>query len=479
MLLLQVAGLIATGWIVWKFSVVPRLSRQPLSTIVRQALWTTLFAGLWSALITLSLYQVMSRKIRGDAIRTALRVSATAVWFAPAAILLSELSPIALGAALVLVVSATRLLYTQWRQIHPLEPPLPKAEGAMFDVQSPPLRLRDLAPGLTAAFALQLGFVSIPMRSPMLAALMFTWGVAMLTIMVEMSGVAAVRPTRSLPRAALGVILTVILAAGVTVDALSNHIRYQGGSNAGAPSRKTLVESIRAMLRKLFDEDQPEEPNGTVVKIYAPAVGDKEVTDNSFPGVILLPEKPPPAPLVVPHPSLTPGAIALEITPPMTIPFAGEYWMFRPPNVRPPPEKSYARKGNPLSLSFLTTDRIPMMMEAHQTLQHPIDLACCSAIWIEISNADRFPGTVSLELILIDHAKGQSLSLGTEDVTSKPIGYMFMKGGAPAPETLNFPVPRGAALREFNEIKVVFHRTRLRIDRSAKISIEKFSLVPR
>jgi hypothetical protein len=44
---------------------------------------------------------------------------------------------------------------------------------------------------------------------------------------------------------------------------------------------------------------------------------------------------------------------------------------------------------------------------------------------------------------------------------------------------LSFPIPRGSAVRQFNELAVVFHRDRVRIDRSARISIERFVLAPR
>lgn len=115
MLIAQVAGLCATGWIVWSVAVLPRLTRQPLADIVRSALLQTLFACGSGAAITLVLYLAIARSIRRDAALLALRTSATAVWFAPAAILLTALSPAAIGAALVLVVSATRLLYDQWR----------------------------------------------------------------------------------------------------------------------------------------------------------------------------------------------------------------------------------------------------------------------------------------------------------------------------------------------------------------------------
>ena len=122
-----------------------------------------------------------------------------------------------------------------------------------------------------------------------------------------------------------------------------------------------------------------------------------------------------------------------------------------------------------------------MRMEAYQKLAHPIDLSCCDAIQMEISSRDRFPGTVALELILIDTQSPAwpEQSLGKNDVTSIPRARIWGEAALPAPETLNFPIPRGAGLQQFDEIKIVFHRARLRVDRSARISIERFVLLPR
>ncbi len=152
--------------------------------------------------------------------------------------------------------------------------------------------------------------------------------------------------------------------------------------------------------------------------------------------------------------------------------------MFKPPNARPP-QTSYLRKGTPLVLSFVTTDHRPMFMEAHQKLEHAIDLRCCRGIQIAISNIDRYPGTVTLEVVLIDAVTQRSESLGTAEVTSRPNGHPWTGSRFPVAETLEFAVPLSTALREFNEIKVVFHRTSLRVDRSARISIERFLLMPR
>ena len=68
-------------------------------------------------------------------------------------------------------------------------------------------------------------------------------------------------------------------------------------------------------------------------------------------------------------------------------------------------------------------------------------------------------------MILIDN--GASQSLGTVAAPFHPEAV------------LSFAIPPGSAIRQFNELAVVFHRDRVRIDRSARISIERFVLAPR
>jgi len=212
--------------------------------------------------------------------------------------------------------------------------------------------------------------------------------------------------------------------------------------------------------------------------LYTPPPESVDVTDKSFPGVVLIPETEPPKVLVAPQPRSLIALETADFPKPSNIPFTGEYWMFKAPNVRPP-QTSYLRKGTPLVLSFVTTDHRPLSMEAHQKLDHAIDLRCCSGIQIAISNIDRYPGTVALEIVLIDEAAELSQSLGIAEVTSRPTGRPWTGSRLPATETLEFAIPRSTALHEFNEIKVVCHTTSLRMDRSARISIERFLLMPR
>jgi hypothetical protein len=118
-------------------------------------------------------------------------------------------------------------------------------------------------------------------------------------------------------------------------------------------------------------------------------------------------------------------------------------------------------------------------MEARHKLDQPIALSCCSAIRLEIRNADRYPDTISLELVLLNNEQpaAPALSLGHYNVTSRP--DVSHDPIIPAHETLEFPIPATAALDSFNEFKIVFLRARVRMDKSAKLAIDRFILMPR
>jgi hypothetical protein len=187
-----------------------------------------------------------------------------------------------------------------------------------------------------------------------------------------------------------------------------------------------------------------------------------------FPGVILLPPLKPYATLVVPAPAL-PGRLGAPVRSPVGIPFSGQYWMFRWPAERPP-RRSIIRRGSTSELSFRTTDGVRLGMEAHQKLDPPVSVGCCTRIDLAIRNMDPYPGTVSLELILIDTSVAINLV--------QSLGSVLAGSASPAEQVLSFAVPPTAALRQFDEIKVVFHRDRIRADKSARIAIERFVLVP-
>lgn len=151
--------------------------------------------------------------------------------------------------------------------------------------------------------------------------------------------------------------------------------------------------------------------------------------------------------------------------------------MFRWPFARPP-ENSYFQRGTPAVLSFKTTDRARLQMEARQKLEQPISLRCCSRLQVAILNADPDPASVWLELLLIDGTlpEGAAQSLGLAPVLSVP--DLKANPKAQIPEILDYKFPASPRLERFDEIKAVFHLMLGRMDKSARIAIERFVLVP-
>ena len=263
-------------------------------------------------------------------------------------------------------------------------------------------------------------------------------------------------------------LLLVSLAIIFTAGGLVQYLRPTYGTRGfGIPNftRYAIFQGKPAWTRRLR---QP--PHGSV----APAAeGD--------PGVVLLPDKLTHTRLVAPAPILeNPAADQSWLAKPLEIPFEGVYWFFRAPDVHPPRTSRQAH-GSPEMLDIRSTDRRALSMEAHENLGSMIDLACCRKIQIAIRNADRYPETVSLELVLIDSAAPgkPSQSLGRNMVTSTRRWRMYDKPSSPATETLNFTIPAHASIRRFDEVMVVFRLDAVRADFGPRIAIDRLVLIPR
>ena len=476
-MLAQVASLLATALIVPAMAHGPHNARTVLE-LFESALLVSLVAFGCCFLLAFWLHAAIARVERVDVVRATLQTSAAAIWFAPATILMSSLSPLFLPAALALVVNATRLLYSEWRQVHPEGPSTPQPLVVPLDwgwigagELGAPMLPHHFGPALTVSVGLQAGFAALLLHHELLGAAFFAMGTAVLTVFLISAGVWQTARRPSLPRNIFGVGLTIVLSAMLIVAGMTHGDGSWGwglgsgsgdtAGTAGRPAAPVPAPGGKSAAARARRELPPLPPDGP------PLPG-------SFPGVILWPEVQPVTMLVEPVPS-TPGGLA-GMRRPFSIPFGGEYWMFRFLYDRPP-RGSYFRRGNPADLAFSTTDRWPLQMEAHQKLEKAIDLACCSGVQIDIRNADRFPNTVSLELIVIDGAHGGiPTSLGTAAVRSSP--NLAATPVVPVGETLNFAVPPRPSL-VFDEFKVVFHRVRNRADRSARIAIDRFVLVPR
>jgi hypothetical protein len=237
-------------------------------------------------------------------------------------------------------------------------------------------------PVFVGSLAAQAGLIALLWRHPFRAAALFVLSAAILTSLSISTG--AYRPGKppSLPHSALSVVLTFLLAATLTFGGVAARGRGGAGSETASGSPGDGGQSATSRV------DDPRAPPEST------AFG------GDFPGVILLPELLPYTKLFVPMPAVS-GGIGVLIAKPVGIPFSGQYWLFRWPAERPP-RRSVIRRGSTTDLSFHTTDGVRLEMEAHQKLDFPVSVHCCSQIQVAIRNADPYPGTVSLELVLID-----------------------------------------------------------------------------
>ncbi len=327
---------------------------------------------------------------------------------------------------------------------------------------------RDFWPAFVSAAALQAGFVFSHLAQRSLSGACYALGAAVLTAYSISAGVWTSHREPTLPRSILAIAVTLMLTVLITIIGMQMY----GGSGSGDETAGNGTSNHRPVR-----QEPPKEPAARPAAYEPPPIdpsrmGPSVSVPGGVPGVILWPETRPVPMLVEPLPK---GGLAhREASRPFVIPFAGSYWMFRTGFTRPP-ANSIVQRGTPTAISFKTVDMWPLEMEAHQRLDREIDLSCCAKITVDVLNADKHPGTVTVELGLIIHA-GPPLRLGPEPIRSKP--DLFVDPVTPVRETLEFDIP-SYAQRSFDEFDVIFHRNRERVDRSARIAIERFVLVPR
>ena len=466
---LQFAALVFAGWVIWKTAFFPFGAQYYLPEAIALALWFSVCALGLSGIITFILLLSVRRMERNELLDVTLRTSAAGMWFAPAVILLGAASPLANAAALILVVSVTRVLYSQWLRGAPAPAEAQSATDRVLSGELPHGFLpHDFGPAFAAAATLQAGFVLSHLAHRSLSGACYALGAAVLTAYSIAAG-AWTRDTEPvLPRSIMAVAVTLALTVILTIVGMQ---MYPGGGGEAGGSGGYVATRV-AHSAPPPPAPPPEAPKYEPPPIDPARMGPAVSVPGGVPGVILWPETRPIPMLVMPMPRN--GLGHGENAKPFVIPFAGSYWMFRGGFLRPP-ANSLVERGTPTTKFFKTVDSWPLEMEAHHRLDRPIDLACCSFIRVDILNADKLPQTVSMELAVMYHA-GPPIRLGRLQIRSTP--DLYHDPVTPVPESLSFAVTRSDV--RFDEFDVIFHRIMGRsTDRSVRIAIERFVLVPR
>ncbi len=247
---------------VWWAALIPRLHQQTLGSLLLQVLGYTVLAWTWSAVVAFGLYSVVPLEDRTEILPDAFRTAATAVWFGPAMILLSQFSLASLAPALVLVIYTSRLLYAQWKPADSRSLPrvyTARVPGSFADCQLPQAFIwRERVPALTVAFCVEAGAIAIAAHFPLLGAAWFCLGTALLTVFSMATGAADAGKPPTLPKSLVGILATVVLAFILTLgQGTPGRGTGLGISQHQGAAHPSLVETARMVLRELFYGETP------------------------------------------------------------------------------------------------------------------------------------------------------------------------------------------------------------------------------
>jgi hypothetical protein len=178
---------------------------------------------------------------------------------------------------------------------------------------------------------------------------------------------------------------------------------------------------------------------------------------------------------VVPAPPLNTNASSPGVAKPWIIPFDGPYWYFKSAGDSPGPNARTTR-GDPLKVNVRSTDRGPLLMEAHQHLSDPMDLSCCREMQIVFKN-DVSLGALAVGLSLTDSQRKLSQTLGIKYVASSPADPR-PGNTSPVEETLIFPFPKRGIIKRFDAITVILLPDAKHLTAGRKVAVERFVIIP-
>jgi len=296
--------------------------------------------------------------------------------------------------------------------------------------------------GILGAGLFQLGVAALLVDKSYLAAAFSAVSVMIWTAVGISSGllqrrrpVTAVRPTLTI--GATLILTTLLLGAQIRAAAgkgQSTNVVDMAQANPLQVEKKTKVTRV-------FTDTAKTVPEGV-------------------PGVILRPNtKPGQRVAIAASRSLEPAGV----TKPVSFPFTGEYCLF-PTSLAGAPPDSLRVSGTPLDARYKTFTGQPVETEAYQKLEPPFDFTNCSALLVALSSQESLPGMVKVQLLI----GSKWIDIGSD-----------LFGPAPV-DNLSFQVPFDVPRRLFvSAIRLEFHRDPSSTNRTAKVAIDRFELLPR
>lgn len=455
-----IAGLLAAGFTAWLISDLPRSRSLGLFDLVETSLVRALIVFLFCATSTYLVGTTIAGLDRRREAHLALKTSINGLWLLPLAIFLRMHSPWGMLGAAIFVAGVVRLLSST------ADFPSPASDtpaAGLFRLLPSSGWSWQRASAIFAAFCAQTGALVGLGGYTLSSTLLASAGAAIWAISYPISPAQESQPLPTRPASRIAAI-TVLCTALALLPFLRISLRIPGYGTS--PGKHALHGFSKVMPRPGAD---------------APPSGDATTgSSGEHTGILLWAPEEKRTKLVAPPPVATANPLShgrgIE---PLIIPFDGVYWFFKTPDTSPPPSSRQAH-GTPEQYEITSADWRPLSMEAHESLGTLIDLDCCSRIRIDIRNRDRFPDTVSLELVLIDTSlPGKpSQSLGSAIVKSTRAWHEDEKP-SPINENLDFVIPANHTLHRFDQMMVRFRLDITRSDTGARMAIERFVLIPR
>jgi hypothetical protein len=494
-------------------SLSPEHATTALSLITRAVAYITAVFGL-TAVATQLVFLFRRKEHNPHTEDIAIHTATAALWLPPLLMFAGQRSWFALVIFVVLALAVARLIAF----LTAVSPPATNASSAFSpDCHAFSLLKRDFPFGssILAVFMLQGAiFAAMDGHIPLAGLLYLTGTIAVVhrsfQMFRDLPAIAERDSTRSVSAVLIATTFLIVFAwlpyvvqggpseGGSSAGSGNGHAQARGDSTDISKHKnrdgnastlawlKSLFSSAPssprgdsfAVAKHMFDSTFPDDAKATEsrsktgLKINIAAM---MIVGPVFPGVELYPEEAQPHTRLVAPPLQTKAGTGTSHTDPLSIPFDGVYWFWRGPSDQPP-SNSVLMHGNPSAQFFRSTDGDGMSMEAKQNLGFAVDPRSYSAIEVDIQNTDPFPNSVSILLKVRNTALANKpiQSLGMENVLTPASSESHAMT-----QTLRFPLPSKLAMGSFDELTVSYYLKGARSNRSARIAIERFRLVPR
>lgn len=399
-----------------------------------------------AAALTLAFYLARSADDLTDLVLAAVRSSAHALWFVPAMLLLTRGRPVAQAVGFLLVANTVRLLLS-----HAVPSKLGASSGEemrrrrsrrlfrYLDVQRRSFAVETL-PAIVCAVGWQMGVVALVVHLPWVAAGAVACSAAgWMWSSIARGGVRR-RQESAWWVSLLSVAATLFLSTAMSLARLG--VEPSVGTAGSSPVAE--VGSRQATTPLANPQTSPIVPGKGLIS-----------------GLVLRPDAPPPKkPRILP-----PVAMGfLAVARPLVIPFSGDYHVF-PSSSGHVWTDSPVRRGTPLDAVYKTNAGGPMETEAYQRLDPPIDFGNCGKVRVAMKTAEATMASATMQLV------------GADGLLTLPPEFFGLE--TKAQEVLEFSVPALPAGMRVVAIRVTFQGNPAMRDRSTRIAIDEFALLPR